>query len=469
MPYEVFSPFYRCAAIPNHGVHCKLKEAATCFDEIKKCNNGNIPINPISGKYIHAIVAVDDEGNQRDFKKQEMKLVKSLGLDPKSVIFETPGITTFYDTAQKYYEALRLAPISGFNLGKLFDFKNKEPHFWFTDAGIGLALTYTQHALFTLELSLKAVLEVFGKLIKNPNVKRPHWQTHDPIVLFELLEKKHRQKLEQRWASLSKSERRFNGTLTELLNSYKDSYEKWRYIPEMKDALSINIGALLDASRLLLDFSFTSFRQNSPYKLKITTQIITDSEGAKSSTTNPARNPTAIIEGEVRRVCIPKSYDPHSRVKVVINSDQHEHDITTEFYMHYVESYYGLEGERVVLGGTINECEPYVLINPQHIGEQSKPSRVPSYTFENRNLKGSVYNIKTSVTAFGLSQNSLILKDMTFFSEVECLFLTNEEKGKLEGIHLGNEIFKSGFVTLLNGRPIVMVGPDKIDQVESTS
>ena len=235
MPFEVFSPFYSCRDIPEHDKHFKLKDAAACFDEIKKSNGGSIPIYPISGKYIHAIVAVDKDGNQKDFTPKENRLVKSLGLDCKSVMTERLGITTFGETARMYYEALRLVPITAFNLGEALDYKNKDRHFWATDAGQGQALAYTQQALFTLELSLKAVLEVLGKFEKDPSVKRQVWWTHDLIDLLELLEAEHKQRLEQQWASLPKSERNFDGTLKDLLTSYRDAYEKiWRYVPELK-------------------------------------------------------------------------------------------------------------------------------------------------------------------------------------------------------------------------------------------
>ena len=69
MPFEVFSPFFRCRDYPDHDKHFKLSDAAVCFDEIRKNNDGSILVHPVSGKYVHAIVAVDAEGNQRNSQR----------------------------------------------------------------------------------------------------------------------------------------------------------------------------------------------------------------------------------------------------------------------------------------------------------------------------------------------------------------------------------------------------------------
>ena len=50
-------------------------------------------------------------------------------------------------------------------------------------------------------------------------------------------------------------------------------------------------------------------------------------------------------------------------------------------------------------------------------------------------------------------------------TQVECLFSTDEERKKLTGVKLGDEILISGHVTLLNGKPIVLVGPELVEQV----
>lgn len=466
MPFEVFSPFFRCRDDSDHDKHFKLSDAAACFDEIRKNNDGNIPVHPISGKYIHAIVAVDKNGNQRDFTKREKRRVKRMGLDPRSIHTEKPGVTTFGDVARKYHEAMRLVPISAVDLAGTFDFSNldRRQHFWNTDAGVGQVLAYTQQALFTLELSMKAVLEVLGKLTKTTSGARPDWQTHDLVVLFGMLDNGDRQELEQRWASLSKSERHFDGTLAELLDSVRDSYEKWRYIPQLKDAPSMNTGALISASGVLLNYADSSFRQNLPISFKSTIETFPNTH---ADTGNARTMNTTIVEGVVRSVRVPDGYDPHATVEVVIDSDHHEQGITAEFYRRNVEDYYSIKGERVVLGGTSYGDEPHVLYSPQHIGETWKSSA--SYSSERRTLKGTVYKIWPSETAYGIPKTNLILKDDTFFSEVDCLFVANEELARLEGVGLGDEILISGHVTSLSGRPISLVGADEIKQVEEPS
>ena len=89
--------------------------------------------------------------------------------------------------ARMYYEALKLIPVSSIHLDSILDQKNKGSHFWSTDAGIGQALAYAQQAAFTLELSLKAYLEVLGKLSSPKLRDRRQWQSHKLVHLFKLL------------------------------------------------------------------------------------------------------------------------------------------------------------------------------------------------------------------------------------------------------------------------------------------
>ena len=361
---------------------------------------------------------------------------------------------------------MKLVPISAVDLAGTFDFSklDRRQHFWNTDAGVGQVLAYTQQALFTLELSMKAVLEVLGKLTKISSGGRPDWQTHDLVILYDLLDDEDRRKLEQRWASLTKTERHCDGTLAEMLDSVRDSYEKWRYIPQLKDAPSMNTGALIRASGVLLDYAAYSFRQNPPINFKSTVELLPNKD---ADTGNVRSMNNTIVEGVVRSVRVPESYDPHSRAKVVIDSDHHEDDIIAEFYKCNVEVYYDIEGERVVLGGASYEDEPHILYSPQHIGETWKPSA--SYSSDRRTLKGTVYKIWPSETAYGIPKTNLSLKDETYFSEVDCLFVTNEELAILEGVDLGDEILISGHVTSLSGRPISLVGADEIKQLEKPS
>ena len=105
MPFEVFTKFSRCSDV--HRAHPSLDDAAACFAELAERRGGDILIDPISQKYIHAIVAVDRKGNQRNFSNPEREQAETLQLDPKSYETDVPGITTFYHVARLYYEALK--------------------------------------------------------------------------------------------------------------------------------------------------------------------------------------------------------------------------------------------------------------------------------------------------------------------------------------------------------------------------
>ena len=162
MPFEVFSPFMRCAEI--HGTHGHLSDAAACYNQITTVRSGTVPTWTSSGKYIHVISKVDRHGNILDFTPRDEAQAKFLGLPPAALVTEKPGIMSFSQYAKFYYEASRLIPISSLNLEGMFNYEAKGKHYWTTDAGIGHALACTQQAAFTLELSLKALLEETGKL-----------------------------------------------------------------------------------------------------------------------------------------------------------------------------------------------------------------------------------------------------------------------------------------------------------------
>ena len=65
----------------------------------------------------------------------------------------------------------------------------------------------------------------------------------------------------------------------------------------------------------------------------------------------------------------------------------------------------------------------------------------------------------------GNSKIDLVLHDDIFFTQVECIFATEEEREQLTGVKLGDRILIRGYVTLLNGQPMMLVGPDHIEQV----
>ena len=174
MPFEVFSPLMRCADI--HGAHVCLSDAALCYNQIGTVKGGNIPTWTSSGKYIHVVAKLDRNGDFLDFTPRDESQAKSLGLPPEALLTQRPGITTFSEYANVYFEASRMIPISSFNLQGMFDYEARDKHYWGTKAGMGQALSCAQQVAFTLELSLKALLEQTGKLI---TVCKKAWQTHD--------------------------------------------------------------------------------------------------------------------------------------------------------------------------------------------------------------------------------------------------------------------------------------------------
>ena len=462
MPYEVFIPlFFRCSE--THEAHSKLEDAAACFSQLTQRYAGNIPIHPISQKYVYSIAAIDRKGNQRNFSNEERKRAKELKLDPKSLQTEIPAITTFSSMARVYCEALRLIPVESITLENILDHKNKGRHFWSTDAGIGQALAYAQQAAFTLELSLKAYLEVTGKLAALNGGVHQGWKTHNLKELFDLLTGDEKRQLEDRWNRSEAKRTHCKRSFREVLAYGNDLYTKWRYITEQKTFdLSIDIQFLLSASEFLLSASDHHFRKHSPIKMKTSVTTYPD-QGSSNGDPQPPSVKTTLVEGRVRTVRIPDGFDPFSRVDLVIDSEQHEHDVIAQFFKRNVKDYYGLEGKKVTLSGEIKEDQPHLLRNPTHLDE---PQRESKYTCEPLTLRGRIYDMRKIHDGLGgPSKIDLVLHDDTFFAQVECIFATEEERDKLTAVKLGDRVLISGYVTLLNGQPMVLVGPDHIEQI----
>ena len=460
MPFEVFNIFFRCSEI--HKAHSKLEDAAACFDQLTLRYAGNIPVGPISQKYVYGIAAIDRKGNQRNFSNPERARAKALGLSHRSVETDIPGITTFSNLAKMYYAASSLIPVSNINLKAMFDHRNRSRHFWTTDAGKGQALAYAQQAAFTLELSLKAYLEVLGKLA-SPNVEDiQKWQKHDLIDLFRLFTDDEKKQLEEWWNHSDTKRNHFKGSFQEFLSSRNKLYMKWRYITDLRSPdLSINIPMLVSASDFLLSASDRVFRENSPIKVNIMTKTNPSTEDSYGRLT-PRSVPT-LVEGRVRAVKIPDGFDPFSIVELVIDSDHHERDVTAQFYKREAKDYYGLEGQRVTLDGEVREDQPHLLSHPRHLDE---PKREIEYTSECRTLRGVIHDIKIVHSAFGEARKvDLSLYDDTFFTQVECYFVTDNEHEKLKGFDLGDKVLIRGNVTLLKGQPMIMIGPDHIEKV----
>ena len=205
-----------------------------------------LPLRNSTGKYIHAIGKVDRHGKQLDFTPSEKEQARRLGLPPEAVMFDGSGIITFYNIANMLYESSRLIPVTGINLEGLFDYKVRNRHFWSTEAGLGQVISYAQQATFTVELSLKALLEASGQLV---NIPEKSWRTHDLKRLYDLLHRDDQQRLEDQWRALPKSERASYPTMLGFLSDARRFYMDWRYIPTLKSVEhSMDVSALLSAA-----------------------------------------------------------------------------------------------------------------------------------------------------------------------------------------------------------------------------
>ena len=467
MPYVVFNPFFRCSEL--HSPHSRLEDAAACFAEMTERYDGKIPVHPITQKYVYAITAINRKGNQRDFLDSAIEKAKLLGLDPKSLVTKVPGITTFSHVAKLYYEAAKLIPITGISLEGILDYKNKGTHFWTTDAGLGQALAYAQQSAFTLELSLKAVLEVLGKLAEPDGGKGQPWQTHDLIDLFKLLTEEERDLLERRWTHSDTKRQHFNGTFREFLSSSNNIYLKWRYITDLRSSdLSIDIQILLSGASFLLSTSENLGRQRSPFK--ITSTVTTYSEDVDDDGNPRPPMSSAYVEGRVRSVKIPEGYDPFSLVEVVIGCEHLGHDVTAFFYKRNVGDYFRLQGEQVAFTGYAREDESHLLHGPQRLDRLEESQREAHYTSEDRTLSGSVYDLKACPPLYGQTTSfELVLSDKTYFTFVQCFFLTERERQELAGIQLGDQILINGLVTSLDGKPAILVQPKHVEQVSEST
>ena len=465
MPFVVSSFFFRCDNEDfGHGAHFSLEEAAKCLNERKRLRDGDIRIHPISGKYMQAIIAVDRDGNQRDFTKTEKKLTKRLGLDPKFVYIEKPSITTFYNLANLYIEALRLIPMLSVDLEGLFDYRDAKRHFWNTDAGKGQAIFYIQQAIFTLELSLKAILEVNGKIAEYGSENRLGWRTHNLARIFDLLPEEVKELIEGRWSSRAISKREFGGTFSNFLIDIANSYTDWRYISELKSSnLTMEISTLLAASSLVMDVASISLRKRSPLKVTISEPRV-----IRNGDTETPEMHEVYVEGLVVSVNEPESFDPHSDVEVVIKSDHHDYDITALLRKRDVESYYQLKGERVFIAGYSSDAEPH-LLEHSYLHTRGNLVQGPIYESKHRVLRGSIYDVAASPGVNQQTITALTLSDTTYFTEVRCILSTDEERSRLAGLQLGDEVLISGLVTLKNGIPLVLVGPDFIEKIEEES
>ena len=459
MSYEVFSTFTRCAAI--HGTHSNMNDATACYKKLLADNDGKMPSWKDTGKHIHVVGAVDPQGMQRAFNKKEKAQAKLLELPPEALLMKKEHITTFSHVAKLYLAASNSTPISGISLDGFFDYEARDKHFWNTDAGMGQALAYAQQVIFTIELSLKALLESSGQLVA---ISPEKWQIHDLVGLFNMLDSSDQKALKQQWFSLPSSSRRSYETLCDLLRA-ANHYNDWRYIPTLTStSLTLDVTSLLSASDLILRSADRTFRENSPVKIKVDVQTNSDQEALE-----PACRPQRVmVMGRVSSVNVPEGFDPFSQVEVVLKPTtyisgqlknlQITGNVTALFRKSQVEDYFELEGEDVCLGGWSTDSEPHILQSAQH---RESRNRSPTYSLERRTLRGKVYNLTSSERVPGHSaQMTLVLDDLTYYTKVDCLFLSDEEHKQIVDVRLGDETTISGHITTSNGRPVTLVGPE---------
>ena len=459
MLYEVFSPFMSCADL--HGPHLSLEEAKQCFDQITQPGDG-IAMNPATGKCIHTIAAVSADGTQRRFSDEELDLVDALSIDRRIVLEDVPSVTTFAYIAGLSYAALLTVPQLSVDLTGFFDYQNRNKHYWSTEEGLGQSLAHVQQAFFTLELCLKALLETTGQLVKIPEDK---WKQHEPVILFKLLNRETRQRLEQRWSQVKNADRPRESTFQAFLESINDMYTAWRYIPERKDSnLSADLRPIVAACETVLDTSQFMFRRDYPLKPRITTEIISSGQEQDQS----QEYMPIIVSGTVASVNVPEGFDPHSIVEVTVETEEYGL-LTLEVYKRNPEEYHGIAGRTITVGGFYNPNRSAAVKRPNILAVDDQEGRDTHYDVETRVLQGTIYDVIRPKGPDRLESVNLFLQDETYFTMVQCLFLTREEQGQITGalnsgqqLQLGDRISIRGQVTLKNGLPVVLVGPHSI-------
>ena len=261
------------------------------------------------------------------------------------------------------------------------------------------------------------------------------------------------------------AERSHHSTLLDFLKATKNLYIHLRYIPTLKSAnLSMDTQTMMNASCMVLTLSEELAWQHSPIQPKVS--VTTTGPLTGDGVGGAVERHSVMVKGVVISVKIPDDFDPNGSVEVVIHPKQYfnglekipiDYDVTATFRKCDVESYFGLEGEEVELGGWVTAAEPSVLKRAQHV---NRVNREASYKVDTRTLKGQAYNLVVRESSYRDSTRvTLVLRDMTFYSDVECLFVTEKEKIVAESLQLGAEVTIRGHVMLLNGRPVSLVGP----------
>ena len=455
LPFEVFGfiPFFtRCSEI--HGSHRSLRKAASCLSEIAEQRDSPLPVHPIIGRYINAIAKVDRHGNQISFQEGELRAAADLGLEPKALLTHKPAVTNINNLANLYCNALGSIPMLEVNLDLLFEYEERNRHFWATDAGRGQSLAYILQAAFTLELCLKAVLESCGRLAEMLDEGSEDWKTHRPVKLFELLEEQEQQRLELFWAQRPRDERHFDGHYIDFLESVDDLYMGLRYL--QRDLQGVNprveIAGLLSASRVALSVAGQVFRDHLPIKFNTTIQQVIDPDRPKVR--------EVFMEGVVRALLTPEGFNPHAPVEAVIDTDDGQVITVGLFRRMEVDQYYGIAGSHIAFEAYVHEDEPSVIEYARLLYRTEHTTAKPSYTQEQGIVSGTVYNLEGCDFVPGQRAVRLTLDDATYFSKVECIFSTTKEVEQLASIQLGQHVLVRGQVSLRNGRPMAVFGPE---------
>ena len=242
-------------------------------------------------------------------------------------------------------------------------------------------------------------------------------------------------------------------------------WSAWRYIPERKDSnLSADLRPIVAACEILLDTSRFMFRRDYPLKPRITTEIISSGQEQDQS----QEYMPIIVSGTVTLVNDPEGFDPHSIVEVTMETDEFGL-LTLEVLKRNPEQYYGLKGRKITVGGYYSPDCPVVVRSQNILAIDDKEGGDTHYSVETRVLQGTIYDVIRPKRPDHQDMVNLFLQNETYFTMVQCLFLTREEQGQITGaldsgeqLHLGDRISVRGQVTLKNGVPVVLVGPNSV-------
>ncbi len=168
---------------------------------------------------------------------------------------------------------------------------------------------------------------------------------------------------------------------------------------------------------------------------------------------------------------IPEGFNPYSTVDVEIETEEYG-QLTFGVYKRNPEEYYGLKGRKITVGGFYNSNRPATLGRPSLLAIDGEEVRNARYSVESRALQGTIYDVNRPKGPNHSDTVNLFLVDETYFTMVQCLFLTKEEQAQVmrpvdsgQQLQFGDRISIRGQVTLQNGLPVVLVGPNSINKL----